>query len=284
MIGRVLVVCWALLLSAQAAAVRLADDSGQTLELAQPPQRIVALAPHLTELLFAVGAGPQLVGIDSASDYPPTARALPRVGDAHRVNFERLVALRPDLVVVWLDGQRAADLQRLRSLGVPVLYTRAARLDDVARLLRMLGEASGHAAAGEGAARQFTAGLAALKRTRRVALPVFYQVWDRPLMTVGGRHWISEALALCGARNVFADLDAAAPVVSREAVLRRAPALVIGGSDGPDPRRDWQRHARLPAVQHGAFARVNADRLHRPTPRLLDGIAELCAVVDAYAR
>jgi iron complex transport system substrate-binding protein len=284
MIGRILLVCWALLLPAHAAAGRVADDSGQMLELARVPQRIVALAPHLTELLFAVGAGPQLVGVDSASDYPQAARALPRVGDAHRVNFERLVALKPDLVVVWLDGQRAADLQRLRSLGVPLLYTRAARLDDVAHLLRMLGEVSGHAAAGEGAAQEFTAGLAALKRTRRVPLPVFYQVWDRPLMTVGGGHWISEALALCGARNVFADLDAAAPVVSREAVLLRAPALVVGGSDGPDLRRDWQRHARLPAVRRGAFARVNADRLHRPSPRLLDGIAELCAVVDAYAR
>jgi iron complex transport system substrate-binding protein len=277
-------VCWVLLLwSAQAAAARFVDDSGQRLELPRPPQRIVALAPHLTELLFAVGAGRQLAGVDSASDYPQAALALPRVGDAHRVNFERLVALRPDLVVVWLEGQRAVDLQRLRGLGVPVLYTRAARLDDVARLLRMLGAVSGHAAAGEDAARTYTAGLAALKRTRRVPLPVFYQVWDRPLMTVGGSHWISEALTLCGARNVFADLDAAAPVVSREAVLVRAPALVIGGSDGPDLRRDWQ-HVPLPAARRGAFARVDADRLHRPTPRLLDGVAELCAAVDAYAR
>lgn len=284
MIGRILVICCAFLLSAQAVAARVVDDSGQTLELARPPQRIIALAPHLTELLFAVGAGAQLVGVDSASDYPQAARALPRVGDAHRVNFERLVALRPDLVVVWIDGQRALDRQRLQALGVPVLYTRAARLDDVARLLRMLGEASGHTAAGEEAARAFTSGFAALRRARGVALPVFYQVWDRPLMTVGGRHWISEALTLCGAHNVFADLDAATSVVSREAVLQRAPALVIGGSDGPDPRRDWQRHTSLPAVRYGAFARVDADRLHRPGPRLLEGVAELCAVVDAYAR
>lgn len=283
---RCILACCLLLLTwpAHAASVRVVDDAGRTLELSRPPQRVVALAPHLTELLFAVGAGAQVVGVDSASDHPPAARTLPRVGDAHRLNFERLLALKPDLVVVWLDGQRAADLHRLASLGMPVLHTRAARLDDVARLLVMLGEATGHATAGEGAARDFTAGLAALKRARRVPLPVFYQVWDRPLMTVGGRHWISEALTLCGARNVFADLGAAAPVVSREAVLQRAPALIVGGSDGPDLRREWQRYARLPATQRNAFVRVGADRLHRPTPRLLDGIAELCGAVDAYAR
>ncbi len=285
MIRRILACCLLLLAwPAHAASVRVVDDAGRTLELSRPPQRIVTLAPHLTELLFAVGAGAQVVGVDSASDHPRAARTLPRVGDAHRLNFERILALKPDLVVVWLDGQRAADLHRLGSLGMPVLRTRATRLDDVARLLQVLGEATGHAAAGEDAARDFTAGLAALKRARRVPLPVFYQVWDRPLMTVGGRHWISEALALCGARNVFADLGAAAPVVSREAVLQRAPALIVGGSDGPGLRRDWMKFTSLPATQRNAFARVDADRLHRPTLRLLEGIAELCAVVDVYAR
>ncbi len=116
------------------------------------------------------------------------------------------------------------------------------------------------------------------------AVPVFYQVWDRPLMTVGGTHWISDALALCGTRNVFADLRALSPVVSREAVLRRAPALIVGGSDAPDLRRQWQSFASLPAVKNNAFVRVDADRLHRPTPRLIEGVTELCAALQPYAR
>lgn len=286
MIPRRLFWLWLLLALPAHAAIRVVDDAGQALEFAHPPQRIVALTPHLTELLFAVGAGAQLVGVDSASDYPQAAQALPRVGDFSRINFERILALKPDLVLVWAGGNRAADIHGLRQMGLPVLQTQATRLDDVARLLRLIGQASGHAQEGEAAAQDFLARLATL-RTRAARHPpirVFYQVWDRPLMTVGGTHWISDALVLCGARNVFADLQGLAPVVSPEAVLQRAPVLIVSGSDAPDMRRRWQRFTGLPAVKNQAFARVDADRLHRPTPRLLDGVAELCAVVAAYAR
>lgn len=276
--------CLLLAVPVQAAATRLVDDAGQTLEFTQPPQRIISLTPHLTELLFAVGAGAQLVGADSASDYPQMAQALPRVGDYSRINFERILALNPDLVVVWMGGNRAADIHGLKRLGLPVLHTQASRIDDVARLLRLIGLASGHAGEGEAAARDFSARLAALQApvTQKPPVSVFYQVWDRPLMTVAGTHWISDALALCGARNVFADLRAASPVVSREAVLRRAPELIVSGSDAPDVRRQWQHFASLPAVKKNAFVRVDADRLHRPTPRLLEGVAELCAGVAPY--
>jgi iron complex transport system substrate-binding protein len=280
----ILWLCLLLAAPAPAAAIRLVDDAGQTLEFERPPQRIISLTPHLTELLFAVGAGAQLVGVDSASDYPQAARALPRVGDYSRVNFERVLALRPDLVLVWVGGNRVADIHGLEKMGLPVLHTQATRLDDVARLLRLIGQASGHAPEGEAAARDYSAKLAALQAgaARQRPVSVFYQVWDRPLMTVGGSHWISDALALCGARNVFADLRAASPVVSREAVLRRAPELIVGGSDAPDLRRQWQRFGSLPAVKNQAFARVDADRLHRPTPRLIEGVAELCAAVAPY--
>jgi iron complex transport system substrate-binding protein len=283
---RRLVFWLALLLAmpAQAAAIRVVDDAGQTLEFARPPQRIISLTPHLTELLFAVGAGAQLVGVDSASDYPAAARTLPRVGDYSRIRFERILALKPDLVLVWVGGNRAADIHGLRQMGVPVLHTQATRLDDVARLLRLIGQASGHAEEGEAAARDFSVRLAALQEAsaRQPPVRVFYQVWDRPLMTVGGTHWISDALTVCGARNVFADLRGLSPVVSREAVLKRAPALIVSGSDAPDMRRPWQRFASLPAVKNDAFVRVDADHLHRLTPRLLDGVAELCAAVAPY--
>ncbi len=268
------------------ATIRLLDDAGQPLAPAHPPQRIVSLTPHLTELLFAVGAGAQVVGVDSASDYPPAARTLPRVGDYSRINFERILALKPDLVIVWMGGNRAADIHALEQMGIPVLHTQATRLDDVARLLRLIGQASGHARAGEAAAQDFSRRLAALQVPvgRTPTLAVFYQVWDHPLMTVGGTHWISDALALCGARNIFADLDALSPVVSREAVLQRAPALIVSGSDAPDMRLQWQRFGSLPAVKHQAFVRVDADRLHRLTPRLVEGVAELCRELRPWTR
>lgn len=278
--------CLLLALPAQAATIRLIDDAGQTLEFTRPPQRIISLTPHLTELLFAVGAGARVVGVDSASDYPKAAQALPRVGDFSRINFERILALKPDLVVVWLGGNRAADIHGLRKMGLPVLHTQATRLGDVARLLRLIGQASGHAGTGEAAARGFSRRLAALnvRAARHPPISVFYQVWDRPLMTVGGSHWISDALSLCGARNVFADLRGLSPVVSREAVLQRSPELIISGSDAPDMQRQWQQFANLPAVQHHGFARVDADLLHRPTPRLIEGVTELCAAIKPYRR
>lgn len=278
--------CLLLALPAQAATLRLVDDAGQTLEFIRPPQRIISLTPHLTELLFAVGAGSQVVGVDSASDFPPDAKMLPRVGDYSRINFERVLALKPDLVIVWVGGNRAADIHGLRQMGVPVLHTQATRLEDVARLLRLIGQASGHEALGNAAAQKFSAQLAALKvsTSRQPPIKVFYQVWDRPLMTVGGAHWISDALALCGARNVFADLRGLSPVVSREAVLQRAPALIVGGNDAPDLRQLWQSFASLPAVKNNAFVSVDADLLHRPTPRLLEGVAGLCAAIRPYAR
>lgn len=282
----ILALCLLLVGATHAAAVRVVDDAGLTLALIRPPQRIIALAPHLTELLFAVGAGAQIVGVDSASDFPEAARDLPRVGDASRINFERILALKPDLVLVWLGGNRAADIHALKAMKLPLLHTRATRLDDVARLLRLLGRVSGHSARGERAAQQFGQELAALagRYARRRPIPVFYQVWDRPLMTVGGGHWISEALTVCGARNVFADLAALSPVVSREAVLTRRPEVIVSGSDAPDVRSQWERYAELPATRTGAFVRIDADRLHRPSPRLLDGVVKLCEAIAPYER
>ncbi len=278
--------CLILAMPAQASPLRIIDDAGQTLEFAQPPRRVVSLTPHLTELLFAVGAVAQVVGVDSASDYPAAAQALPQVGDYSRVNFERILALQPDLVIVWLDGNRTVDVHRLKSLGVPLLHTRATRLDDVPRLLRLVGRATGHGKQGNAAAQDFTRQLSVLRArpVRRAPIRVFYQVWDRPLMTVGGSHWISDALELCGARNVFADLGGLSPVVSQEAVLQRAPELIVSGNDAPDVRRQWQRFSGLPAVRNQAFVRLDADRLHRPTPRLIEGVATLCKALATYQR
>ncbi|MBT9567076.1 MAG: cobalamin-binding protein [Thiobacillus sp.] len=283
----ILCLCLALAWPIQAAPVRVVDDAGQTLSFAAPPQRVVSLAPHLTELLFAVDAGKQVIGVDSASDFPREAQSLARVGDFGRISFERIVALKPDLIVAWMGGNRAADLHGLKQLGVPVLLTRATALDDVARLLRLLGVASGHDRAGETRARDVEVKLATLRASvvhRQRPVAVFYQIWDRPLMTIGGTHWITDGLALCGARNIFDDLRGLSPVVSREAVLQRAPSLIVSGSDVPGLRRSWQSFAQVPAVKNQAFVQVDADLLHRLTPRLVDGVAELCAAIRPYER
>ena len=268
------------------AAITLQDDTGRSITLIHPPQRIVSLAPHVTELIYAVGAGAQLIGADSASDYPAAAKNLSRIGDYNRINFERVLVLKPDLVIGWTSGNRAADVYKLRQMGIPVLLTDAHQMRDVARLLRLIGRATAQSSGGETAARDFETRLGKL-RAHYASLPtrrVFYQVWDKPLMTIGGHHWINDAITLCGGRNIFADLEAAAPVVSAEAVLARAPEIIVSGSDAPDVRKMWQRFPRMPAVQRNAWVRINADALHRPTPRLLDGAGALCAGIVRHAR
>lgn len=260
------------------AAITVQDDAGRTVTLSRPPQRIVSLAPHITELIYALGANGQLVAADAGSDYPAAAKLLPRIGDYSRVNFERVAALRPDLIIGWRSGNRAADIYRLRQMGIPVLLTDAHTLNDVARLLRLVGATTGHVNAGQRAAQAFETRLQLLRAEYAGSPPrrVFYQVWDQPLMTVGGKQWINDAITLCGGRNIFSDLQGAAPVVSLESVLARAPEMIISGDDAPDRRSMWQRFPRLPAVQRGALIRINADTLHRPTPRVLDGVETLC--------
>lgn len=277
-----------LLLMPQAAfaAITLQDDSGRSIPLTHPPQRIVSLAPHVTELIYAVGASAQLVGADSASDYPTAAKNLSRIGDYSRVNFERVAALKPDLIIGWRSGNRAADIHRLKQMGIPILLTDAHSLTDVARLLRLMGQATGRGNEAEHAAQDFEIRLIKL-RARYASTPprrVFYQVWDQPLMTVGGHHWINDAISLCGGRNIFADLQGAAPLVSLESVLTRAPEMIISGDDAPDRRSMWQRFPRLPAVQRRALIRMNADALHRPTPRVLNGVETLCKEIARAAR
>lgn len=276
-----------LLLSQSAfAATTFHDDIGGRLPLKQSTGRIISLAPHVTELIYAVGAGRQLVGIDSASDFPASAKNLPRIGDYNRINFERVAALNPDLVIGWTSGNRPADIYKLRQMGIPVLLTDAYRLTDVARLLRLIGKVTARSVTGETAARTFESGLSKLRKRYR-ATPtrrVFYQVWDKPLMTIGANHWISDAIMLCGGRNIFADSNAVSPIVSLEAVVARMPEMIIGGSDAPDLRSMWQRFPRLPAVRRDAVFRINADALHRPTPRLLAGVSELCDRIGRQAQ
>lgn len=267
------------------AAVTVMDDSGRAITLPRPAQRIVSLAPHLTELAFAAGAGDRVVGVDAWSNYPEAARRLPRIGDASQLDLERIVALKPDLVLVWRDGNPQRQLQRLQALRVPIYASRMDRLDDIATTLRRLGTLAGTAPAAEAAASRYLQGLQALRRqyAGRRELRVFHQIWQRPLMTVNGRHLVSQALQLCGARNVFADLPALVPTVSEEAVVAADPdAITASAQDGggSDPLQRWRGLKSLRATRGNALLLLDADTLHRATDRLLQGTAQLCGQLD----
>lgn len=274
--------------TAAAQTISIADDRGKTVVLSRPARRIVALAPHLAELALAAGAGSRLVGVARFSDYPPEARAIARIGDAARVDVERVLALAPDLVLAWRTGNQAADIERLERLGRSVLVTEPARLADVARLLRAIGAAAGTSGEAERAAAAFEREIAALAARYATAAPVrvFYAIWQQPLITVNGAHIISDVLRLCGGENVFARAPLLTPSVSLEALAAARPEAILGGSrEGGQEAfaREW-RSVPLPALAHLPAFYVDPDLVQRQTPRLLQGARRICAHLDTVRR
>lgn len=272
--------------AAHAQQVQVTDDTGAVIALAQPAQRIVSLSPHLTELLFAAGAGARVVGVDDASDYPPQAQQLPRIGSSAALDFERLLALNPDLVVAWSSGNPARLVTRLQQLRVPIYRNEIRRFADVASTLRRLGELAGTGETARARARQFEVQISALREhyADRPRLRVFHQIWPQPLLTVNGEHLISQAIELCGGRNVFADRRALTPQVGVEAVLRADPDVIVTStpvSGETDGLARWRRLRTLRAASEGRLITIDADTLHRATDRVVDGARELCEKLDA---
>ena len=267
------------------AQVSVTDDYGNRVMLQRPARRIVSLAPHLTELLYAAGAGDRMVGAIEHSDHPEAARKLPRIGSEASINLEALLSLKPDLVAAWPNAGSRPQIDRIASLGIPVYRSEPRELDDVARTLQTLGELTGTRATADAEAQAFRARAAELQRAHsgKPAVRVFYQVWNRPLMTVNGAHLISKVIRLCGGENVFAALPVIAPPIDREAVLRANPEVIVAsGSDTHRPAwlDDWRVFPGLTAVARDNLHAVPPELMQRHTPRILDGAERLCAIFD----
>ncbi len=251
------------------------------LRAAAPAQRIVSLAPNLTELVYSAGAGDRMVGADAYSDFPAAARTLPRVGDAFQVDYERVLALHPDLVLVWDTGTPEPVIEKLKRLSLHVERINTSKLGDIAAAIERIGALAGTEAQAARAATDFTAAIEALRRSHAHDGPVsvFFQISAVPLFTVNGEHLISDILGVCGAQNIFADLKQLAPPVSVEAVLQRDPQVIMAGNDSDqadDPLAHWRRWPQLAAVRHDNLYLVSADRIARSTTRVAEGTKEVC--------
>jgi iron complex transport system substrate-binding protein len=267
------------------AQVAVRDDYGNEIVLQKPAARIVSLSPHLTELLYDVGAGSRLVGAVEFSDFPAEARALPRIGSDAGINLEAVLALRPDLIVAWPNAGSVKAVDRLAALGLPVFRSEPRELDDIARTLERLGVLAGTAEYAAREADSFRARAASLERryARRKPVRVFYEVWDRPLLTVNGQHVISKVIRICGGENVFAALPLIAPEIDREAVLKANPEVIVGsgpGGERPAWLDAWKAFSGLAAVEHGQLYSIPPELIQRHTPRLLDGAERLCALLE----
>lgn len=264
----------------KALGVSAVDSDGRRVSLAAPASRIVSLAPHVTEQLYAAGAGAKVVAASEYSDYPEDARRLPRVASSGAVNLEMVLALKPDLVVAWRLEATAAALARLESLGVPVFYSEPRRLAQIPDTIEALGELAGTAVVARPLADALRKELARLDAAYRKKRPVsvFYQISERPLMTLGGGQFVSDAIALCGGRSIFAGESMMAPVVNVESVLAADPEAILAASS--EWHAYWRRFSGLRAVQANNLFTVQSNEMHRHGPRAIGATARLCRQID----
>jgi iron complex transport system substrate-binding protein len=271
--------------AAGAASLVIEDDDHYRLELAGPVRRIVSLAPGATAMLFAAGAGALVVGTSEYSDEPAAASRVPRIGDSHAVNLERLLALRPDVVVVWSGGTAPSQIERLENHGLRVYRHRLARLDEIAPSLERLGLLAGTVVEARRAATSVTTRLEALRSRYRggAVRTILLQVWDRPLYTVGGAELLSDVVATCGYRNLYADLPDPGPAVAVESVLARNPDVILALAGDPASAaawaQRWQEFPVLAAVRSRHVLAWSDLRLSRLGPAMLDATEALCAAL-----
>ncbi len=248
--------------------------------MATPPQRIVSLTPHLTELLFDIGAGDRVVATDDASDYPAEVANLPRVANYRSINLEALLAQKPDLVVAWRSAQ-SRMLAPVEKLGIPVFYSEPTDFASLADEIRSLGRLLGTRQKADQQADAYLARLDAL--TQRYGKPkpvsVFYQLWYPPLTSVNDSTWPGRAIKLCGGRNIMADANTPYPQVGLEQVIKANPGLILASSRDPAVLAHWRQWSMLDAVKQQRLVLINPDELHRFTPRALNAVEQLCEAI-----
>ncbi len=272
-------------LSVESPALCVQDDLKRLVCLDAPAERIVSLSPGITELLFAAGAGSKIVGTSSYSDYPEAAREIRRIGSHNRVDVERLLALRPELVLAWISGNPSEQVERLESLGLTVYWGEQRDFEDIAHTLERYGQLAGTQTVARQVAAEFLADIEALRQRHGEADTVsyFYQIWDDPLMTVNDEHLISQAAAVCGGKNVFGELPRLTPRVDRESVLARDPEVIVTagmGEDDPSWLEPWRGYRDLRAVRQDNLLFIPPSSIQRATPRMVDGMRRLCEKLE----
>jgi len=276
---------WAFVPAAFAESVCVIDDRGLNVCLDHPAERIAALSPGATELIYAAGAGENVVAVVSYSDYPEAAKSVTSVGSHTRLDLERLISLQPDLILAWGTGNPTEQIDTLARLGLPVYYVEPYEFEDIARNIESMGKLAGTGLQADAEALRFRTGIDALRERYKKAAPVktFYQVWEEPLMSMNGSHYISKVVSLCGGINVFADSPRLIPRLSKEAVLLKNPEAIIAGGMGERNAQwleNWRVFPDLLATQKGNLFFVPPSLIQRPTPRLLEGAQILCQTLD----
>ncbi len=250
-----------------------------------PAQRIISLAPHITEMLFSAGAGDKIVGVVAYSDFPKAALTLPVIGNYNAINLEEIIGLNPDLILGWQSGNRLQDIQRLKELGFKVLQSDVTRLDDIPNEIERLGQLAGTQRHAITIANTLRQKLSDIRQHYQHVKPIssFYQIWDRPIITMNDTQFISQALNACGATNIYSDLKPLTAEVSLESVLERNPQVfLLGGQQAFQEGwlKSWQKYSSLQAVKQQQIYLLDNNLFQRPTARLINALPELCQDIE----
>lgn len=266
--------------------IQVKDFAGRDVVLSTPAKRIIALAPHIVENLFSAGAGGAVVGVVDYCDFPAEAKEIENVGAISAFSLEKIIALKPDLVIVWYSGNGAKYIDKLTALGIPAYASNPKTLEDIAKSIRDYGALAGTGLKADEVAGKFVTDLSSLQRNNqnKSTVSVFYQVWNDPLQTLNGDQIISDVIRMCGGRNIFADEISVAPKVSLESVIAYDPEAIVAsgmGEEKPEWLDDWRRFTSLTAVKRNNLFFIHPDLIQRHTIRILSGADSMCRHLDA---
>ena len=280
----VILLFWTGLITA-APIIQVADDEDKIVNLNKPAQRIISLAPHVTELLYDVGAGDQVVGVVDYSDYPSEAKSKPIIGSYNSLNIEAIIKLNPDLIIAYSGGNPEQQLKLLQSLGIPVYFSNPPDIPAIIDALRKFGRMTGHSDRSKKRANELQQRYDSLvgQYAGLNAVSIFVEIWHNPLMTVNSHHIIGQVVSLCGGKNLFAEVQPKFPQVSFESVLAGDPQTILQMKSHGSEKNDFLDESgwnSLRAVKNNQIIYINPDILSRASARLLDGTEELCQKLD----
>ena len=281
----VLMACFVLIISFSSFGISTADELAPIEGTHQHKPTIIALSPHIVEMLFDIGAGDQIIGTTDFSDYPEQAKKIPRVGNYIRIQLERVIALQPDIVIAWKTGSPSDDLARLKQLGFNVVYSNPQHFEDIAKELRYFGQLTGHVKQANLVADKFVHDLTEIKTTykNKKKITGFYELWDRPLTTVSSKSWPQQFFELCQMKNPFVAAEAPYPQVNIEEVLQQSIQIIIQplSANQPDKKGfDWNKWPVIPAVKNNHIIKADADGVHRMTLRSVIALKKVCEDID----
>lgn len=249
-------------------------NSQQQMDDVKDKIRIITLAPHLAELVYSAGAIDNLVGVVSYSDFPESVKNIQQIGDAFKLDYETLITLKPDYILTWKDGTPLAIIEKLKSLNLNIIETKVTTLADIPKTIAQIAQLTNTAEYADKNIKFFNEKLNSFKVTKQQSKTAFIETYHQPIYTVSGKHWMSEAIGICGYSNIFSDLSQLSAPIGLESVISTNPDTIITIANTPDDQ--WQKWQEITAVKTKSIVTISPDLFSRPSMRLLEGIEQLC--------